>query len=75
MRASIVVVSYNSRAYLGACLASLQSAAGPDDELIVVDNGSTDGSADLVVQQFPGVRLLRATNAGYAGGNNCGAAA
>jgi GT2 family glycosyltransferase len=75
MRASIVVVSYNSRAYLGACLASLSSAAGPDDELIVVDNGSTDGSADLVAACFPSVRLIHAENTGYAGGNNRGAAA
>jgi GT2 family glycosyltransferase len=74
MRASIVVVSYNSRAYLGACLASLQNAARRDDELIVVDNGSTDGSGDLVAQLFPNVRLIRAENTGYAGGNNRGAA-
>ncbi len=74
MRASVVVVSYNSRSYLGACLASLQSDLGPDDELIVIDNGSTDGSAELVAQQFPDARLIRAENTGYAGGNNRGAA-
>lgn len=73
MRASIIVVAYNSRSYLPACLDAVLACVGPDDEIIVVDNGSVDGSADLVAAAYPGVRLLRGANTGYAGGNNRGA--
>lgn len=73
MRASVIVVAYNSRAYLARCIESVLSELAPDDELIVVDNGSTDGSADLALR-YPRVRLLRGTNIGYAAGNNRGAA-
>ncbi|HSJ30542.1 MAG TPA: glycosyltransferase, partial [Longimicrobiales bacterium] len=42
-----------------------------DMEVVVVDNDSSDGSADMVAQSFPGVRLIRAgRNLGFAGGNN-----
>lgn len=75
MRASVIVVAYNSRADLPACLDSILADLGPDDELIVVDNGSTDGCAELVENNYPQVQLIRATNTGYAGGNNRGAAA
>jgi GT2 family glycosyltransferase len=75
MRASVIVVSYNSRADLGSCLESILRELGPRDELIVVDNGSTDGSADLVAERFAQAWLIRASNSGYAGGNNRGAAA
>jgi GT2 family glycosyltransferase len=74
MTISVIVVSYNSRTYLTNCLGSIIPELGSDDELIVVDNGSSDGSADLVAEQFPSVRLARAENHGYAGGNNQGAA-
>jgi GT2 family glycosyltransferase len=75
MRASVIVVSYNSRADLELCIESILRELSSQDELIVVDNGSTDGSADLVAERFAGVRLIRGANTGYAGGNNCGAAA
>lgn len=74
MRASIIVVAYNSRAELGPCLASIIAQMTEQDELIVVDNGSSDGSADFVQQHYPQARLIRCTNIGYAGGNNWGAA-
>jgi GT2 family glycosyltransferase len=74
MRASLIVVSYNSRADLEPCIESILRQLGSQDELIVVDNGSTDGSADLVAERFPQVRLIRGANTGYAGGNNRGAA-
>jgi len=72
--ASVIVVAYNSRADLPACLDSIIGELGPQDELIVIDNGSIDGSADLVCSHYPQARLLRAENCGYAGGNNRGAA-
>jgi GT2 family glycosyltransferase len=75
-RVSIVVLSWNTRELLAACLRSLAAVAGEARaEVIVVDNASADGSADMVAQQFPSVRLLRnARNEGYAIGNNLGAA-
>jgi GT2 family glycosyltransferase len=73
MDLSIIIVSYNARADLARCLASLQAApprAG--HEIIVVDNASTDGSAELA-QSIGGVRVLRnPTNAGFAAANNVG---
>lgn len=74
-RASVVVVTYNSAAYIEACLASLLPELRPDDELIVADCGSTDGTPALVRARFPQARLLAGENVGYAGGCNRGARA
>ncbi|MGD8375001.1 MAG: glycosyltransferase family 2 protein [Acidobacteriota bacterium] len=65
---SIVIVAYNSTPWLPDCLESLRKAEAPARrELFVVDNASTDGSADLVRERFPEARLLRnARNLGYA---------
>jgi len=73
MRASIIVVTYNSRGDIDACLRSLrQHAAGA--EVIVVDNLSTDGTLDHVRQHYPGVTAVSAArNGGYGAGNNVGA--
>jgi GT2 family glycosyltransferase len=75
-RVSIVVLSWNTRELLDACLSSLRAVAAElPFEVIVVDNDSADGSADMVAQRHPEVRLVRnATNEGYAIGNNTGAA-
>jgi GT2 family glycosyltransferase len=76
-RLSIVVLSWNTRDLLAACLASLRAVrAEAPHQLIVVDNASHDGSADLVARDFPEAELLRnPRNDGYAQGNNLGAAA
>ena len=70
--ATVVVVSFNTRDILRNCLASLDRAQGKRDiEVIVVDNASRDGSADMVAAEFPAVRLVRsAVNLGFAAGNN-----
>ncbi|MBN1954925.1 MAG: glycosyltransferase family 2 protein [Anaerolineae bacterium] len=74
MQASLIVVNYNDRDYLDACLASLLADGGPDYEVILVDNASTDGSADHVTRAFPTVRLIRnPSNAGFGAANNVGA--
>ncbi|HEY2586485.1 MAG TPA: glycosyltransferase family 2 protein [Tepidisphaeraceae bacterium] len=69
---SILIVNWNGQRVLGNCLASLQS--GHQDirlEAIVVDNASTDGSADLVPRAFPEVVLIRnESNRGFAAANN-----
>lgn len=75
MRASLIIVAYNSRAYLGPCIESILDEIGPHDEIIVVDNGSRDGSAHFVRSHYPQVRVICGENVGYAGGNNRGAAA
>ena len=68
---AVVIVSYNTRDLLAACLDSLAPELGPDDGVVVVDNGSTDGSPAMVRQQYPWVHLLDSgINLGFAGGNN-----
>lgn len=68
---SIVVVSWNVRELLRACLAALPREA----EVIVVDNASSDGSAAMVAAEFPTVRLVaNQDNRGFTGGNNQGLA-
>ena len=71
---TIVTVSYNTRAELVACLASLVDAPPTiDHQIVVVDNGSDDGSVEAVRKQFPDVAILEnATNLGYARANNMG---
>jgi hypothetical protein len=73
---SIVIVSWNARAHLEACLKSIQrAAAGLSVETIVVDNGSADGSPELVRERFPWVRLTETgANLGFSKGNNVGIA-
>lgn len=69
---SILIVNWNTRDLLGRCLASIQAHAPATTwEVIVVDNASDDGSADLVEAKYPWARLVRNEfNRGYAAGNN-----
>lgn len=73
-RLSIIIVSFNTRDLLAACLASIRGAAiAAPFETIVVDNGSRDGSPDMVRRDFPEVRLLEAgENLGFGAANNRG---
>lgn len=72
---SVVVPAYNAQAYLARALDSLVGL-GPDVEVLVVDDGSTDGTAALAhtyVDRYPGeVRLLRQPNRGHGGAVNTG---
>jgi GT2 family glycosyltransferase len=71
---SIVIVTWNGRQYLEACLNAVAAQEGVDAETILVDNGSTDGSAAFVRERFPRVRIIELReNLGFAGGNNAGA--
>lgn len=73
---AVVVVNHNAGAYLERCLRSvLERAAGVDLELVVVDNGSTDGSAEAAARAVPEARLIRQDNRGFAAGVNRGLAA
>jgi len=70
---SIVVLNYNGRNYLQNCLRSIHQLVYPFIEVIVVDNGSTDGSVDLVKREAPSVTLLaNEENLGFSEGNNRG---
>lgn len=73
---SVIIVNWNTRELLRACLASCRVAATTETEIMVVDNGSTDGSATMVATDFPEVRLIRNShNAGFVRANNQGLAA
>jgi hypothetical protein len=75
MLLSVVIVNWNSREDLRNCLLSLRSQTHRELEIIVVDNGSADGSPDLVEREFSEVVLLRETeNLGFAEGCNRGIA-
>lgn len=71
---SIIIVVWNAKGYVLECLESLQEhCANAYSEVIVVDNASTDGSADLVAQRFPEFKLIRnSENLGFAKANNIG---
>lgn len=69
---SVLITSWNTQMLLAELLASLrENPAGVPSEVIVVDNGSTDGSGEMVRTAFPEVRLIQnQDNRGFAGGNN-----
>lgn len=72
---SIIVLSYNTRPLLRNCLKAISKAKKNDYQIetIVVDNDSSDGSQEMVVDEFPWVRLIKSgKNLGFAGGNNLG---
>jgi len=73
-RASVIIVNYNGREHLGGCLSSLLGEDRQDCQVILVDNASTDGSAEYVEQVFPQVLVIRnEANRGFGQGNNLGA--
>jgi GT2 family glycosyltransferase len=75
---SIVIVNYNGRHHLRECFNSILKLHYPKDkiEVVVVDNGSTDGSVELMQQKFSWVKLLRnSKNEGFAKPSNDGARA
>lgn len=69
---AVIVVNWNTRDLLAQCLRSVFSSIHDIDfEVVVLDNASTDGSADMVRTLFPQVKLIaNAQNQGFAGGNN-----
>jgi GT2 family glycosyltransferase len=72
-RLAIVVLSHNKREQLLRCLESVGRLRYGPRETVVVDNASSDGSADAVASAYPGVHLLRSlVNHGAAGGRNLG---
>lgn len=68
---SIVIVNWNTRNLLRNCLKSVQEETNVSHEVWVVDNGSTDGSPEMVRNEFPDVHLIaNEDNKGFAAANN-----
>jgi len=75
MRISVVIPSYNRRHTLERALQSVFDQTSPVDEVILVDDGSTDGSSEMVRQLFPEVKVLTQPNLGVSAARNRGIAA
>lgn len=74
--ASIIIPHFNGRHHLSDCFDSLRQQSCPDFEILLVDNGSSDGTQELVRAQYPEVRLIElGENRGFTGACNAGWAA
>lgn len=72
-KVTVIILNWNGREDTLECLASIRQLEYTNHEIVVVDNGSTDGSVDVISKQYPSVTLLQTgANLGYAGGNNVG---
>lgn len=72
---SVIVVTWNGRQHLDACLGAVAAQRGVRLETVLVDNASTDGTVDYVRGRHPAVRIVALPdNRGFAGGNNAGVA-
>lgn len=70
---SVIILNWNGKEYLPACLDSLLEQSCKDFETIVVDNGSSDGSLELLQECYPWVHVVPlSVNSGFASGNNAG---
>jgi GT2 family glycosyltransferase len=70
---SVIIVNLNGEKYLADCLDSLSAQTFRDFEVIVVDNGSTDGSLERIRKDYPWVKVIALReNTGFAKGNNIG---
>ena len=74
MELSVIIVSYNVKDYLRQCLFSaIKAAKDISHEIIVVDNNSSDSSAEMVRQEYPAVKLIsNKNNLGFSAANNTG---
>jgi hypothetical protein len=70
---TIIVLTWNNFADTAECLHSLRKLNYPQYNVVLVDNGSTDGSIERLQSEFPEVKIIKnGKNLGYAGGNNIG---
>jgi glycosyltransferase involved in cell wall biosynthesis len=74
MAVSVVIPCFNAARWIGETLESVMQQRLPDLEVIVVDDGSTDASADLVARDFSSARLVRVPNGGASRARNLGTA-
>lgn len=71
---SVIICTRNGRERIGQCLDAASRMTGCDYEIILVDDGSGDGTADFVAEKFPDVRVLRLAPSGLSAARNAGAA-
>jgi GT2 family glycosyltransferase len=72
-RTTVVLLNWNSHEMTAECIRSLLAMDGRDFEILVVDNGSTDGSVEMLTQGFPQITVLpQVRNLGFAAGCNVG---
>lgn len=72
-KVSIVILNWNGYEDTRGCLVSLQKIDYPNYEIIVIDNGSTDGSPEMIESDFPEIKLIRnKENLGFERANNVG---
>jgi GT2 family glycosyltransferase len=70
---SVIIPNWNGKSVIRDCLTSLQRLTYPNYEVIVVDNGSTDGSVKMIREEFPTIELvISPLNLGFAGACNLG---
>ncbi|MGP0565574.1 MULTISPECIES: glycosyltransferase family 2 protein [unclassified Nitrospina] len=68
---AVIIVNYNSGAYLKACLEALRAQSRPPNCVVIVDNASADGSAESAAHALPGAEWIHLdTNTGFAAANN-----
>jgi GT2 family glycosyltransferase len=68
----VVIVSYNKKNLISRCLDSIdENTSYPSYEIVVVDNGSVDGTSEMLKQKYPGIKIIRnETNIGFVRANN-----
>jgi GT2 family glycosyltransferase len=72
-KVSIIILNWNGKEDTIECLESLKKITYPNYEIIVVDNGSTDGSTEFLERTYPDINIIKnEKNLGYAEGNNVG---
>jgi glycosyltransferase involved in cell wall biosynthesis len=71
-RVSVIIPTFNRCAILDRAVRSARGRIGPDDEIIVVDDGSTDGTAELLAEEHPEVRVVTTDHRGPGAARNAG---
>ena len=72
-KVSIIIVNWNGKEYLSDCLTSVFNQTYQNYEVILVDNGSTDGSVEFVRENYPNIKIIKLDkNYGFIKGNNIG---
>lgn len=69
---TVIIPCYNAAAHLSAAVDSIRAQACPVKEILIVDDGSTDGTAELAATLGPGIRVLKQANSGPAAARNAG---